>query len=140
MIILLYIAALIVAIAFAVLVIYISKVLKETKRTMAHVADTLEGLERQMEGITIETTALLNKTNKLAEDVSEKSLRMNTLVDGIKGIGDTVQDFNRSLRGVSSRITSMSEENKDATAQAVKWGTIALEFWKKRKGESQKDI
>ncbi|WP_186578348.1 DUF948 domain-containing protein [Aquibacillus kalidii] len=138
MIILLYIAALIVAIAFAVLVIYIAKVLKETRRTMANVADTLEGLERQMEGITIETTALLNKTNKLAEDVSEKSQRMNTLVDGIKGIGETVQEFNQSLRGITNNITSVTEQNKDTTAQAVKWGTILLEFWKKRKQESNR--
>lgn len=76
-----YISALIAAIAFAVLVIYLVKVLKETQRTMANVANTLEGLEKQMEGITVETTALLHKTNKLADDINQKSTRLNTVVD-----------------------------------------------------------
>ncbi|QDP40899.1 DUF948 domain-containing protein [Radiobacillus deserti] len=131
--ILLYIAALIAAVAFAVLVIYLSKVLKATQRTMSNVANTLEGLEKQMEGITIETTALLNKTNKLAEDINEKSLKMNTLFDGIKGIGQTVQEFNESLKTLSSSVSNTAEKNKNATAQAMKWGTVALDLWNKRK-------
>ncbi|WP_407272260.1 DUF948 domain-containing protein [Radiobacillus sp. PE A8.2] len=130
---LLYIAAIIVAVALVVLVIYLSKVLKATERTLINVADTLEGLEKQMEGITLETTALLNKTNKLAEDINEKSQSLNTLMTGVKGIGDTVNDFNKSIRAVSNNLTSFAEKNKDVTAQTVQWGTVVMDLIKKWK-------
>ncbi|HLR75311.1 MAG TPA: DUF948 domain-containing protein [Virgibacillus sp.] len=131
--IILYIAALITAIAFAVLVGYLAITLKATQRTLDNVASTVESLEKQMEGITTETTALLNKTNKLAEDMHDKSTKLNGLFDGIKGIGETVNDFNMSLRQISTHITTAASEDKDKAAQAVKWGAALIDLWKKRK-------
>ncbi len=130
---LLYLAAIIAALAFAVLVIYLAGTLKATQRTLNNVANTLEGLEKQMEGITVETAALLNKTNRLAEDILEKSEKMNTLVEGIQGIGESVKQFNGSLQKVSDGIVEESEKNKENVAQAVKWGQAILELWKKYK-------
>jgi uncharacterized protein YoxC len=72
--ILLYLAAIIAAVAFAVLVIYLAKTLKASTRTLNNVANTLESLEKQMQGITTETTELLHKTNALADDVIKKQL------------------------------------------------------------------
>lgn len=134
----LYIAALIAAVAFAVLVIFLARTLTAVRRTMNNVADTLEGVEKQMEGITLETTALLNKTNKLAEDVGEKSQKLNTLVDGVKGIGDTVQEFNHSIRSVSRGLTQSANTNTDTATQAMKWGQVAINLWKKAKKEETK--
>ncbi|MGP4041548.1 DUF948 domain-containing protein [Gracilibacillus sp. D59] len=136
--ILLYLAAIIAAVAFAILVIYLVKVLKETKRMMSHVADTLEGLEKQMEGITVETTALLNKTNKLAEDVNEKTAKLNTLVDGVKNIGDSVKDFTQSIRKVSQSVNRIADENKETTAEAIKWSTVVMELFKKNRKNKTK--
>lgn len=131
--IILYIAALITAIAFAVLVGYLAITLKATQRTLDNVASTVESLEKQMEGITTETTALLNKTNKLAEDMHDKSTKLNGLFDGIKGIVETINDFNMSLRQISTHITTAASEDKDKAAQAVKWGAALIDLWKKRK-------
>ncbi len=63
MIIILYLSVALIAIAFLVLVIYLSKTLKSLQLTLKHVASTLEGLEGQMKGITTETAELLHKTN-----------------------------------------------------------------------------
>lgn len=130
---LLYIAAIIAAVAFAVLVIYLAKTLVATKRTLNDVADTLEGMEKQLQGITSETTELLIKTNRLADDVSEKSAKLNGVFDGIRGIGSTVKDFNQSLSIVSTKITNAATENQEKAAQAVKWGAAMMELWKKKK-------
>ncbi|MBB6452144.1 uncharacterized protein YoxC [Salirhabdus euzebyi] len=130
---LLYVSALIAAIAFAVLVFYLAGTLKSVQRTMNNVANTLEGLEKQMEGITVETAALLNKTNKLAEDIQHKSQRMNNLVEGIYGVGESVKQFNGSLQKISTEIVRESENNKATAAQAVKWGQAIIDLWKKYK-------
>ncbi|GAE25810.1 general stress protein [Halalkalibacter wakoensis JCM 9140] len=60
---LLYISALVAAIAFAVLVIYLVRTLKSANRTLDHVANTMAGLEKQVTGITKETEELLHRTN-----------------------------------------------------------------------------
>ncbi|MFZ3580097.1 DUF948 domain-containing protein [Virgibacillus sp. DJP39] len=130
---LLYIAAIIVAIAFAVLVIYLAMTLKATQRTLNNVADTVEDLEKQLQGITTETTALLNKTNRLAEDVEQKSSKLNGLFDGVRGIGETVKDFNQSLRKITTKVSVSAEQNQEKASQAVKWGTAMFDLWKKKK-------
>src|SRR5690625_793498 len=127
------IAALIVAIAFAVLVVYLSQTLKSTQRTLDNVAGTLAGLEKQMNGITTETTELLKRKNQLADDIQEKSLKLNGVFDGIKGIGDTIKDFNESLAKISSNITTAASKDQDKTSQAVKWGIAILDIIKNKR-------
>ena len=134
---LLYIAALIFALAFVALVIYIIRVLKETERTMANVASTLDGLEQQMNGITTETTLLLSRTNDLAEDINQKSQRVNQVVDSIGGLGTTITDFNRSLQHVSDAIIDKASENHEEAAQVIKWGTVIMELYNKRKSKKK---
>ena len=131
--ILLYIAALIAAVAFAVLVIYLAMTLKASTRTLNNVANTLEGLEKQMQGITSETTELLHKTNVLADDVSQKTAKLDGLFDGVKGIGETVQDFNKTLKQFSSSVSRAAVENQDKASQAVTWGAALFDLIKKKK-------
>ena len=84
MIIILYLSVALIAIAFLILVIYLSKTLKSLQLTLKNVASTLEGLEGQMQGITTETAQLLHKTNQLAEDIQDKSAKLNTVVDAVQ--------------------------------------------------------
>lgn len=137
---LLYISAAIVAIAFTVLVVYVAKTLKATERTLSNVSNTLEGLEKQMEGITVETTALLNKTNGIAEDLGEKTQKFNSVFEGVKDVGDSIQQFNKSVRSISTNITDSVEKNSDKAAQALQWGNVAIDFWNKVKGSKTRRI
>ncbi|MCP8617148.1 DUF948 domain-containing protein [Salirhabdus salicampi] len=130
---LLYISALIAAIAFAVLVIYLAGTLKAARNTLTEVAESLDSLQKQMEGITVESTALLNKANQLTEDIQKKSEKLNHLVDGIYGIGDSVHQFNRSIESVSNEIVTSAETHKGNAAQVVTWGQAAIDLWKRYK-------
>ncbi|MFD2630489.1 DUF948 domain-containing protein [Oceanobacillus kapialis] len=130
--IMLYIAALIAAIAFAVLVVYAIITLKATKQTMNNVAETLDGLNKQMKGITDETTQLLTKTNRLADDIQQKSSKLNGVFDGAKGLGETVREFNASLKQLSGSISRTANQNPEKATQAVKWASTFMELWKKK--------
>lgn len=127
------IAALIVAVAVAVLVFYLARTLKSTERTLDNVADTLESFEKQLEGITTETTTLLNKTNRLAEDIEQKSAKLNTVFDGINEIGVTIQGFNQSVKDLSSNISKAASVEDDRASQAVKWGAALIDLWKRKR-------
>ncbi|SRR5690554_3135524 len=137
---LLHISALIAAIAFLLLVIFLiralistSKTLNAASKTLDHIGTTLKGFEQQMEGITKETTELLNKTNRLADDIVNKTGKLDVLFDGIKGIGHTVQQFNLSLQKLSDELQEQANEHAEKTSQTIKWGEAAIHLWKKYK-------
>ena len=134
--ILLYIAIIIALIALVVLVVYIINTLKVTKETLNEVSSTLQGLETQMSGVTNETTELLAKTNRLADDIEQKSLKMDGLFNGAKGIGVTISEFNQSLKQLTNSVSRASHEDQEKTSQAVKWGTSILEQLFKRKNSN----
>ncbi|NBJ69041.1 MULTISPECIES: DUF948 domain-containing protein [Clostridia] len=127
-----YIAAAIAAVAFVVLVVYLVITLKAARQTLHNVAETLTSLEQQMQGVTSETTQLLAKTNKLADDMNQKSSKLNSLFNGFKGIGDTVTEFNQSLRDLTNSVAKAANEDPEKTTQAIKWGTTLMELWKKK--------
>ncbi|MBR7553750.1 DUF948 domain-containing protein [Allobacillus sp. SKP8-2] len=132
---LLHIAALIAAVAFLVLVIFLAKTLMSVSKTLDNVSTTLESVEKQMQGISEETTLLLQKTNYLADDISEKTAKTTVLFDGIKGIGQTVNEFNHSLQQLSREVQQQAGEQAPQASQAMKWGEAAIHLWKSYKGK-----
>ncbi|MBD1380152.1 DUF948 domain-containing protein [Metabacillus arenae] len=138
MIVVLYLSVALIAIAFTVLVVYLSKTLHSLNVTLTNVAGTLEGLEKQMQGITIETTDLLHKTNQLAEDIQHKSDRLNTVVAAVQDVGTSLQRFNQSVQKVSTTVSTNLEQNQDKISQVVQWGNTAMEIWEKWKMKKQK--
>lgn len=129
----LYVAITIALIALVVLIVYIINTLKVSKKFLSEVSTTLDGIKTQMKGVTDETTALLSKTNHLADDVERKSMKIDGLLDGAKGIGETMNEFDQSLKQLSNSISRASQEEQEKTSQAVKWGASILEYVFKKK-------
>jgi uncharacterized protein YoxC len=138
LIIILYLSVAFIAIAFFILVIYISKTLNSVRVSLETVTKTLGGLERQIEGITTETTALLQKTNHLADDMQRKSESLNSVVDAVKEVGSTVSHFNQTLQGITNAVDKQVEDNKEKISQVIQWSNVILELkdkWKSKKQE-----
>ncbi|PLS14871.1 DUF948 domain-containing protein [Bacillus sp. M6-12] len=134
--IILYLSAAVAAVAFLILVIYLSKTLKSLQTTLDSVAHTLTGLEKQMQGVSLETTQLLHKTNSLAEDLQKKSENLNTVVYAVKDVGTSIQKFNSSIQKVSNRVLTEVDNNKEKISQVVQWSNVLMELrdkWKTRK-------
>ncbi|MBY0124131.1 DUF948 domain-containing protein [Bacillus sp. S/N-304-OC-R1] len=141
--IILYLSIAVIAIAFFILVIYLSKTLKSLQITLDSVSKTLIGLEGQLEGVTRETTALLEKTNALAEDVQHKSESLNSVVIAVKEVGDSVRSFNGSIQKITSSVNEGLEENKERISQVVQWGQVLMELkdkWKMRKQPETQEV
>ncbi|WP_160724029.1 DUF948 domain-containing protein [Bacillus sp. USDA818B3_A] len=134
--IILYLSVALIAIAFFVLVIYLSKTLKSLQVTLTSVSHTLDGLEKQLNGVTTETTLLLQKTNALAEDIQQKSESLNSVVEAVKDVGTTVTKFNGTLQNISKSVDEQVEDSKEKISQIVQWGNIFFELkekWQTRK-------
>ncbi|MDR6122053.1 uncharacterized protein YoxC [Bacillus sp. SLBN-46] len=134
--IILYLSVALIAIAFFVLVIYLSKTLKSLQGTLTSVSKTLSGLEKQLDGVTSETTLLLQKTNALAEDIQQKSESLNSVVDAVKDVGVTVSKFNGTLLNLTNTVDQQVEDSKEKISQIVQWSNVILELkdkWQARK-------
>ena len=136
--IILYLSAAVAAIAFLVLVIFLSRTLKSLQVTLDSVAHTLDGLEKQMQGVTVETASLLHKTNVLAEDLQKKSENLNSVVTAVKGVGNSIESFNSSIQKVSNKVQAGIDNNQEKISQIVQWSNVAMEIrdkWKARKNQ-----
>ncbi|PKR84333.1 DUF948 domain-containing protein [Heyndrickxia camelliae] len=143
MIIILYLSVALIAVAFLILVISLTKTLKSMKITMDRVSKTMEDLEGQLQGITSETTLLLHKTNELAEDIQNKSEKLNTVVYAVQDIGTTIKEFNGSIRKVSSNLSTQVVHNQDKIAQVLQWGSVLKELkdkWMEKKERKKEPV
>ncbi|ALC89643.1 general stress protein [Bacillus sp. FJAT-18017] len=132
----LYLSVAVIAIAFFVLVIYLSKTLKSLQITLESVSKTLVGLERQLDGVTKETAVLLHKTNALADDIHRKSESLNTVVEAVKNVGTSVNKFNQSVQTIVGSVDKQIDQNKDKISQIVQWSNVLIELkdkWNARK-------
>lgn len=137
MIIILYLSVALIAIAFLILVIFLSRTLRSLQITLDNVAKTLSGLEKQMEGITVETTELLHKTNALATDIQEKTKKLNTVVDAVQDVGTSIQRFNGSIQKVSENVSVQVERNQEKVTQVIQWGNVLIDLWDKWKDKKE---
>jgi uncharacterized protein YoxC len=137
--IILYLSVALIAIAFFVLVIFLSTTLKSFQVTLTSVSKTLTGLEKQLDGVTAETTILLQKTNALADDIKQKTDRLNSVVEAVKDVGTTVTKFNGTLQNITQTVDMQVEESKEKISQIVQWSNIVLELkdkWQARKQQN----
>ncbi|MFD1739301.1 DUF948 domain-containing protein [Bacillus salitolerans] len=137
---LLYVSAAIMAIAFLILVIFVSRTLSSLQRTLDRLSGTVSDLEGQMRGVTKETTELLSKTNQLADDIQKKSEALNGVVYAVKDIGDSVQRVNHAFKDISTSVTEKAHFNSEKVSQAIQWGSAAIELWEKWKEKKHKKI
>lgn len=128
MIVILYLSVALIAIAFLVLVIFVSKTLNSVKDAVNQMTKTMDGLEGQLQGITSETTMLLHKTNALAEDIQHKAEKLNTVVYAVEEVGTTIKSLNASVRKVTNNVSNQLEQNQDKISQAIQWGNVLKEI------------
>lgn len=133
MIVILYIAALIAAIALLVIAIYLGKTLKSTSQTMDEVAKSLEKITVEVQGITGESQKLLDKTNTLLEDVNGKVAKVDPVFDAVGDIGTSLLGLSQSVRELATLATNKVEQNEAKISQAVSISNSILSFREKMK-------
>src|SRR5699024_10487456 len=110
-------------------------VLFAVKKNLDHVTKTLDAVEGQIHSITRESTDQLHKTKRLAEDVQEKYVILNSVVGAVQGIGNSMTNLNSSVDRVTNSITHNISQNEDKISQVVQWSNVAMEVadkWRMR--------
>ena len=126
------IALLIIAIAFAVLVVFlvivlhkVSKVVEEANRTVKLVSSDGDVLLHQADGI-------MTKANTLLDDVNGKVATIDPLFTAVADLSESVSDINASSRKLVTRLNRGSTKRKTTSASAVVLAKTAKKFFVKK--------
>ncbi|MEK4722369.1 DUF948 domain-containing protein [Lactococcus sp. FSL W8-0209] len=126
------IALLIIAIAFAVLVVFlvivlhkVSKVVEEANRTVKLVSSDVDVLLHQADGI-------MTKANTLLDDVNGKVATIDPLFTAVADLSESVSYINASSRKLVTRLNRGSTKRKTTSASAVVLAKTAKKFFVKK--------
>lgn len=126
------IALLIIAIAFAVLVVFlvivlhkVSKVVEEANRTVKLVSSDVDVLLHQADGI-------MAKAYTLLDDVNGKVATIDPLFTAVADLSESVSDINASSRKLVTRLNRGSTKRKTTSASAVVLAKTAKKFFVKK--------
>ena len=128
------IAALIAALAFALLVLFLcwtligfNKIMKEVKQTVVEVNDSIKIITKDVDQLSIEVEGLLNKSNSLVDDLNGKLAQTDPLFKAVGDLGTSVSGVQASTRKVTQsfkaghflkRVTPFGNRKQEAETKA----------------------
>lgn len=136
------IAALIAAVAFAVLVVFLIRVLNQVSKTVESVNKTVDEanstirvLTKDVDVLSSEVEGLLVKSNALLNDVNGKVATIDPLFTAVADLSESVSDLNRSGKYAISKLSAVGKTTAQATV-AGKVGQTAMKFFKQNRGKT----
>jgi uncharacterized protein YoxC len=95
---LLQICAIIVVLAFVVLVIYLVQTLKSLNTTLVVTQETVSELTQKLTQISTEVTGVIHTTNQVTLDIRRKMNRLDFLFNSVSEIGQIVNVFTSTAK------------------------------------------
>ncbi|AQS53324.1 hypothetical protein BW727_100932 [Jeotgalibaca dankookensis] len=139
------IAALIAAIAFAALVIFLiiairkaTEILNDVSKIAEEANNSITVITKDVDHLAIEVEGLLNKANTLVDDVNGKISKTDPLFTAIGDIGVSVSEVNQSTRDLAHSITGKAvKKSKSSTIGKIGKTATALNRRRKEKKDLQ---
>lgn len=125
------IALLIIALAFAVLVLYLVFLLKKISATVDESRQTLKILTSDVNVTLYQTNELLAKANVLVEDVNGKVETIDPLFTAIADLSESVSDLNKQARYFGQKANNAASSAGKAGA-AYTIGKVASKLFRKK--------
>ena len=141
------ISVLIAAIAFVVLVIFISRTLFRLERLFRGVETTLTETQKDLHEVCVEAVQLVhtsnhlakeaqvfvNNSNELTKDMRERAKSLDVLAKSVEEVGVTIAEMNEKVRDTATNVTNTVKVSTEKVSQALKWGNTAVDIWEKFK-------
>lgn len=140
------IAALIAALAFAVLVVFIilalrkvTDILGEVEKVTQEANKSLAVITKDVDHLSIEVEGLLNKANTLVDDLNGKISKTDPLFTAIGDLGVTVSDVNQSTRNLAVSLKGGGKGVKSTSGFSTvgKLGRTAMAIARQRQAKKE---
>ncbi len=134
-----YLTLLFIAVAFAIVVVYIAVVLKRVSDMMESMGATFAEVEKKTHVITPEIKQSLQETGKLIDDVEHKfKAATDDAAETIENTGTSVQAVNQLAKHTLQSSTDELNKNAKLIKNGLTWGVGAFQLysqWKKINSE-----
>lgn len=119
------ISALIAAIAFAVLVIYLIRTLLTAQQSLERVSSTLAALEQTVNGINGDLQNVVKNANEVTANVQQQLNKMTPLINSIENAGEALEEVTSAAKQVSvgfiNGVRKSAARSKQAKAEAASY-------------------
>ncbi|MFB6367105.1 DUF948 domain-containing protein [Paenibacillus elgii] len=127
----------IIALAFAVLVVFLIMTLRSLSTVLMQTNETIRELQRRVNGISKEAAEVLRHTNEVTVDVRNKLHSIDSVVCSVKNIGDAVQEITSSIKQASASVAGSIRAkavkgggpDRDKVATVMQAVPVAIELW-----------
>lgn len=137
------ISLLIIAIAFAVLIVFVINVLNRLSNVLENTNKTIEKLPEQIDGMLKETEMVIHHSNDTILDLNEKLRALNPVFHMIADAGEASRKLSSSLVDVTETMKRTSEKGKEVTKEkdfSGIFGLLSFAYFLYQKRQSLKDM
>ncbi|WP_246281353.1 DUF948 domain-containing protein [Saccharibacillus qingshengii] len=119
-------ALLIVAVAFAVLVIFLIKVLQAGTKTLENTAQTLKEVQKTMDELTYEVKQVVRHTNDIALDANHKLKQLDPVMESVKNLGQLLNEVTLVSQQYSHRMIEKAKHHRENKEKQKSEGAALL--------------
>jgi len=141
------ISALIAAVAFVILVVFISRTLFRLERVFRGVESTIAETQKDLHNVCVEAVQLVhtsnhlaneakifvNNSNELTKDMRERAKSLDVLAKSVEEVGVTISEMNEKVRDTANNVSNTVKVSTEKMSQLVNWGNTAMDLWEKYK-------
>nr|WP_305121081.1 DUF948 domain-containing protein [Saccharibacillus sp. JS10] len=103
----------IVALAFAALVIFLIKTLQAGTKTLENTAETLKEVQKTMDELTYEIKQVVRHTNDIALDANHKLKQLDPVMESVKNLGQLLNEVTLVSQQYSHRMIEKAKNHRE---------------------------
>lgn len=134
---LVYVGVFLCALAFAIVCLFMAKVLMRVTTTLKSLGNTLGEVETKMQYITSELENTIKESDKTMDEFEHKLKATDGLFDTLENVGSSISNLNDVVHGQTKHLASDRALKKaEPIAHSVQWSEVSFRLFKKwRKGQ-----
>lgn len=134
------IAALIAAIAFLILVIWIGWFLSKAVKSLNNTVDQLSKLTADADSLSKELEDVLGNTNQLLSDVNDKAEKLDPAIQAVADVGQSVSDVNNASRQLVEKINNRNNNRSSKLINGLgKMAFMMAGRWRDKRNERREN-
>jgi Uncharacterized protein containing a divergent version of the methyl-accepting chemotaxis-like domain len=120
-------SALIAAVSFAVLCVFLIRTLTSARQTLDSLKTTIEGASDTVESIRGKVEELTTNVNEISVNVKEKLHAADALFDAARDAGATIQETAHTAKELADRFTkAVKEQSREKENKWAEWIRIGV--------------
>ena len=127
----LIVALVMVGIGIVLVVISAIFTISNINKSSTVMTSSVQRIQKQLEGVQNQSNALKGKVDHLSEDLNDKAMKMQSVVNSVVGLTNSITDLNQNANQKISFITKKVEESEKMQMEIDQWTKTVMTIGEK---------